>query len=133
LRVGESLDLTLLRIWIADHTDCPATALTGAGIGLGALTSNGKTSAVADATIALDLSQTLEVTLLLSAQVALNHDIVALDDVNDLRELLVGELTSTNVRINSSLNEDFTCGAIPDPINIREGSLNSLIVWNLDS
>ncbi len=65
-------------------SDSALGTLAGTSIGLGALAAAGQILAMAGATEALDLDQTLDVQRDVAAQVAFNDDVVFVDVVTDL-------------------------------------------------
>src|SRR5262245_40854333 len=66
-------------------------AFTGARVGMGALAANRKPLAVAQAAVAAEIHQPLDVQLNFAPQITLDH-VVAVDDFADLERLRVGEL-----------------------------------------
>src|SRR4051812_30817430 len=76
----------------ANDTDRLAGTLAGARVGLGALPTDRQASQVADAAIALDALQPFQVHADLAAKIALNNVFAVLNGVNDLGELLLGEI-----------------------------------------
>ena len=77
---------------IALHADRLARTFARAGVGLGALAAHRQTAHVADATIALDALQALEVHAEFAAQIAFDHVLAILNRVNDLRQLRFGQI-----------------------------------------
>jgi hypothetical protein len=65
-----------------------AGALAGAGVGAGALAAHGQAAAMADAAVAIDGLEALEIRLDFPAQVALDGELAGGDGVDELVKLL---------------------------------------------
>ncbi len=87
IQFGELVDAGL-GVRVALHADGFARAFARAGVGLRALAAHGQAAHVADAAVALDALQALEVHAEFAAQVAFDDVLAFLDRVNDLGELL---------------------------------------------
>src|ERR1700742_3607559 len=70
--------------------DRPSLALAGAGVGVGALAADGQALAVAEAAIAGQVHQPLDVHRRLAAEVAL-HIVLGVDRLAQVEDLLIGE------------------------------------------
>ena len=77
-----------LRRGIAHHADGFAGAFAGAGVGLRTLSADRQTAQVADAPVAFDGLEALEVQTEFTAEVALDDIFAFLDGVDDLGQLL---------------------------------------------
>src|SRR5438046_1382099 len=86
--------------------DSLTRALAGAGVRTGALDAVGQVSAVAAATVAVDVLEPLDVLLNLTAEGAFDH-VRAVDDVDDAADLVFVELAGLLHRIDVGLFEDF--------------------------
>src|SRR5207244_2636791 len=99
--------------------DRPRRPLAGAGVGVGALAAHRQTAAVAQATIAAEIHQPLDVHGDLAPQVALD-DVVPIDHFADLQHLLVGELRHAPLGRDADLVHDFLGLGRPDAIDVLE-------------
>ena len=79
--------------------------LAGTSIGLGALTANRQAAAMAQAAVAANLNQTLDIQADLTAQVTLDV-VVALDDFTQLSSLFFGQVLNAGIRIDTGLSKD---------------------------
>src|SRR5690348_1130582 len=76
--------------------DCLGRPLAGARIGMRALTADRKAAAMAQAAIAAEIHQTLDVDADLATKVTL-HEIVAIDDFADLKHFLIRQLIDATI------------------------------------
>ena len=72
-----------------------------------------------NAPVAVDLLETLHVSLQLSPEVTLDERLIAGDDVDDLGNLVIAELTGPQVGIDPGLIKDLLRRRASDSINIR--------------
>ena len=91
-------EFTSLGVLGADDADGLARALAGAGVGLGALAADGKTAAMADATVAIDRLEALQIALDIPAEIALDQQAAAGDRVDDGVELLDAQILGARHR-----------------------------------
>jgi len=119
--------------WAAHDADGLAWAFAGAGVGLSALAPDGQTTQVADSAIALDTLQTLEVHADFAAEIAFDDIFAVLDGVNNLRELLLGQVLGANGGIDIGLGEDIARVAGPDAVDIAQRDVNALVRGNFDA
>ena len=119
--------------WAADHADGLARALASAGISLSALAANGQTAQVADAAVAFDALQALEVHANLPAQVTFDHVFAVLDRMDDLGELLFGQVFGANIGIDLGVNQNDLGVAGTDAVDVSQGDLNPFVRWNFYS
>jgi len=117
-------------VWVALHTDGLAGTFAGAGVGLRALTAHRQAAHVADATIALDALEALEVHADFTAEIAFDHILAVLDGVDDLRELRFAEVLGPDFRVNVGASQDFDRVARADAVNIPQRDINALIRRN---
>jgi len=127
MRTGERLFLGAL------HTDRLARSLACAGIGGGALPTDREAAAMADAAIAIDGLEALEVGLQLAAQIAFNRELARGDGVDDLVELLGGQILGADVRIDIGLLEDAERGARANAVDVRKRRGNALVAGNFNA
>src|SRR5581483_5582292 len=119
--------------WTADHTDGFARALAGTGIGLRALAADGQTTQVAHASVALDTLQALEIHADFAAQVALDDIFAILNGMDNLGQLLLGQVLGADARIDIGLGQDIARIGRTDPIDITQGDVDALIGRNFNA
>ena len=110
-----------------------ARALAGACIGAGALAANGEAAAMADAAIAIDGLEAFQVCLKLPAQITLDGELAGSDGVDELVELLRGQVLRPGIGVDVGLIEDLFGGAGTDPVDVRKGGFDSLIPGDFNS
>lgn len=108
-----------------------ALTLAGAGVGAGALSANGKTTLEADSAVAVDGGEALHLSLLLTTKVTLDEDSFVLDHGGNLDELLFAQLAGADVRVDTSMVEDFGSRGGADSKDIRKRSLNPLLIGDV--
>src|SRR3954447_1081124 len=106
--------------------------LARARVGLGVLAADGEAAAVAQPAVAADLHQALDVLRTLAAQVALD-DVVAVDQVAELGDLVVGEVAHLAVRLDAELGEDLVRGRLADPVDVGQADLDALVARDVDA
>ena len=74
---------------------------------------------MANATIAIDGLETLQIGLNLTTEITLDGQFAGGDGMNDVVQLLRREILRSNVRLDVRLLKDLLRGARPDPVNIR--------------
>jgi hypothetical protein len=115
-----------LGVRIALHADRLARTFARAGVGLGALAAHGQAAHVADATVALDALQALEVHAEFAAQIAFDDIFAFLDRVNDLGELRLGQILRADGRVNVRAFENLLRVDRADAVNVAERNVNAL-------
>src|SRR3954463_279236 len=123
--------LLLPCLLLARHLHALGT-LARAGVGLGVLTSHRQAAPVAQAAVAADLHQALDVLRALAAQVTLDH-VVTVDDVAQLRHLVVREVPDLAVRLDPELGEDLVRGRPADAVDVRQADLDALVEGDVDA
>src|SRR3712207_763623 len=100
-RRGAGIGLLLPRLLLAGdgHALRP---LAGARVGLRLLPAHGQPAAMAQAAVAADLHQALDVLGALAPQIALDRE-VGVDEVAELRDLVLGEVADVGVRADAEL------------------------------
>ena len=88
-------------------------------------------AAVADAAVAADLHQALDGLGALAAEVALNG-VVAVDQVAELRDLVLGQVPHVGVRADAELGEELVRRGPADPVDVREADLDALVEGDVD-
>ena len=87
---------------------------------------------MAQATIAADLHQSLDVLRRLATQVTLDR-VVRIDIVTKLDDLFFGEVAHARVRINAGLLANLLCAGQTDTINVSQTNLHALIARKVDT
>src|SRR3954470_10811852 len=119
--------------WAADHTDGLAGTFAGAGVSLRALAADRQAAQMADAAVTLDALQTLEIHPDFAAEIAFDDVFAVLDGVDDLGELLLGEIFSADARVNVGFGQDDRRVTRADAVDVAEGDINALIGRNFYS
>jgi len=124
---------TSFSVGIALYADGLARALASARIRLGALPANGQTPEVANAAIAFDALQTLQVHADLPAQIAFYHVFAILNRVNDLGELLFIQAFGTNARIDVGLGQNGFCINRADAVDVTQRNVDAFLARYFNS
>jgi len=98
-----------------------ARAFAGAGVGAGALTAHREATAMADATVAIDRLEALQVRGNFAAKVTLEHPFVFGDDMEDLVELFFREILSPHVGIQACFFNELVGARGAYAVDITEG------------
>ena len=80
-----------------------------------------------DAAIGFDALQSLEIHADLAAQVALDDVLAILNGVNDLRELLLGQILGADARVDIRLSQDDFRVAGANAVNVAERNVDALV------
>lgn len=129
----DDLDLAGLGILVALHADSLTGSFACACVGAGALTAHGETAAVTDAAIAVDGLKALEVGLQFAAEITFNENLAAGDGVDNLTELFVRKVLSTDVGVHVGKLEDAFDVLPADSINVGKRSFDTLLAGNFDT
>jgi len=124
---------TGLGVRIALDTDSLARAFARARVGRGALTADREATEVADAAIALDALQTLEVHAEFAAQVTFDDILAVLNGVNDLGHLLFGQVLGAGLRFDLRYLKDGDSIGGSDAVDVAQGDVDSLVARNFNS
>ena len=127
------LDFSRLGVFAALDADGFARPLAGAGVGGCALPANRQAAAVADAPVAVDGLEALEIALHFAAQIALDRDLVRVDRMDDRVELFGREILRAGVRINVRLFENLLRVARAHPINVGQRGFDAFVAGNIYS
>src|SRR5699024_3401827 len=101
--------------------------LAGAGVGLAALTADRQPAAVADAPVAADLAETLDVQGHGAAQIALHH-VAVVDGLTELGLLSLGQVLHPGVGVDTSLRQDVLGALSANAVDIRKANFDTLIL-----
>src|ERR1700748_488231 len=96
-----------LGVRVALHTNRLTRTFARAGVGLRALTAHRQTALVADATIAFDALQTLQIHTEFAAQIAFDHVFAFLDRMHDLGELRFSQILRADRTVDIRAFENF--------------------------
>jgi len=120
-------------IGVALHPDGFARAFAGAGIGGGALASNGQAAQVTDAAVAFDALEAFEVQPQFAAQVTFNQIFAILDGMDDLGELLLIQIFGANASSDFGLLQNLERIGRTNAIDVTQSDINSLLARYFDS
>ena len=119
--------------WVTDDTDGLAGSFACAGVGLGALSANGKATEVPNAAIAFDALQALEIHTDFTTKVAFDDILPILNGVNDLGELLFAKIFCANSRVNIGLGQNVFRVAGTNAVNVAQRDVDALIGWDFNA
>jgi hypothetical protein len=107
-------------------------ALTGTGIGMGALAANGQAAAVAATPVTTQVHQSLHIHGHFAPEVAFDLKFLV-DCLADPHQFVVGEVVYPPFRGNADILANL-CGRVPsDAVNIREGDYHPLRGRNINA
>ena len=87
---------------------------------------------MAEAAVAADVHEALDVQLDLAAEVALDLE-AAVDDLADLGDVGLGEVLDADVGVDAGLGEDLLGAREPHPVDVRERVLDALLTREVDA
>ncbi len=105
-------------------------AFARTGIGASTLSTARKAAFVADAAIAADFGETLDVKRNFTAKVAFGA--VFGDLVTKSGQLLIGEVFGADVDIDASILADFLCGRVSDTIDVGKGNDDPFLIRDIN-
>src|SRR5262245_42098592 len=120
-------------VGIALDSDGLARSFARARVGGRSLAAHGQAAQVPDAAVGLDALEPLQVHTDFAAQVAFDHVLSFLDGVNDLGELLFGEILRADARLDVCAFEDHHRVGRSDPVNVSERDINAFVPRNLNT
>jgi hypothetical protein len=85
---------------------------------------------VANTAIALDALQPLEVHANLAAKIAFDDILAILNGVDNLRELLLGQIFGADGGIYLRLDQDFLGIGGANAVNVAKRDVDALVRWN---
>lgn len=106
--------------------------LTGTGVGLGALTTHGQTTTVAQALVAADLDLATDVGLNLAAKVTLDLERL-LDVLAELCQVLVREVLAPEIRADAGGVKDFLGAGTADAVDVCQCDLHALFARKINT
>jgi len=107
-------------------------ALTGARIGVRALAADRQALAMAEATIAGEVHQTLDVHRGLATQIAF-HGVTGVDRLTDLQHFLVGQVLHAASRREAELGGDFLGLGRANAMNVGQRDFDALVGRDVDT
>src|SRR5690242_16659051 len=105
--------------------DSPLGALPGAGVRVGALAADGETLPMAQAAVAAEVHQPLDVHRDLATEITLDL-VIRLDDLADGPGLLLGEVLGPGGQVDARLGHDVLGGLVSDPVDVLQGDHHPL-------
>ena len=97
------------------------------------MAAHGKTTAVADATVAIDGLEALEITLNFTTKVAFDGNLVGVDRVNDRVQLFGREILGAGIGVDVGLFKNFRGVAGAHAIDVRQGGFDAFVSGDVDS
>ena len=116
---------------IALHADGLARALPRTRVSLGALTADRQAAEVADAAVALDTLEALQVHTDFAAQIAFDHVFAFLDGVHDLRKLRFAQIFSADGAINIGALQNLLRIDRTNSVNVTKRDIDALFRRNV--
>src|SRR5439155_18500458 len=104
-----------------------------ASVGLGALAAHRQAAQVANPSIALDTLEPLQIHSDLAAQVPLDDVLAVLNRVDDLRELLLGQVFGADAGVNFGLGQDDFRVAGTKAVNVAQSDFDAFVGRNFYS
>src|SRR5690606_26813266 len=101
-------------------------ALTGAGVGVGALAANRQTATVAQTTVAAEIHQALDIHRGLAAQIALDQ-MIGINRLADFHDFGVAQRVHTHVRGKTDGLADFLGFSRANTVNIGQCNQHPLV------
>ena len=98
-----------------------------------ALTTNWQTFAMSSALVRADLDLPLDVGLDVAAEVALEHPLVVGDEVQDLVQLLLGQVLRPHVGVQARFLNELIGPRGPDPVDVTQGVRDFLLRGNFNA
>src|SRR5690606_8408373 len=108
-----------------------ARTLAGTGVGLGALTANREAATVAQATVATQVHQTLDLHVDFAAQVTLGGELG--DFATQQFDLLVAEIFDFRCRIDTGSCTDVLRSSATDTVDIGQRDNSVLVIRNVNA
>ena len=88
---------------------------------------------MANASIAIDCLETLQIACDFPSEVALEHPFVLGDDVKNLVELLFREVLRPHIRVKASFLDEQIGPSGTDAVDVTEGKRDFLLSRNIDA
>ena len=120
-----------LGVGVALHADGLAGTFAGAGVGLGALAADREAAQMADATVALDALEALQVHTDFAAEIAFDDVLAILDGVHDLRELSFAQVFRAHCAIDARAFQNLFRIHRADSVDITKRDIDALLRGNV--
>jgi hypothetical protein len=88
---------------------------------------------MADTAVAVNRLQTLQIALDFPTKITFDRKLAFRDCLDDFVEIVGGQVLRPNVGIDGRLLQNALCRCRPNSVNVRQGRLNSLISWDINS
>ena len=105
----------------------------GTSVSVGALAADREALAVTKAAVAADVHKALDVLVALTAEVALNHDLILIDIIADGVNLILGEVLNARIHVNIALDANLRRSGAADAVNVGQTDLNALLTREVDT
>jgi hypothetical protein len=105
----------------------PARAFTGSGIGMSALTANGKTPAMSQSPVTAKVHEALDIHRDLGPQITF-HLQMGIYDLPDRIYLDIAQIVTLGVPVDRGRLQNFACRRSADAINIGESDFDALVL-----
>src|SRR6266850_6946528 len=119
--------------WAPDNSDRLARSFARSRVCLGPLAAHRQAAQVANATIALDALQALQIHADFPPEIAFNDILPVLDGMDNLGKLLLRQILGADAGIDLGLGQDIFCVAGANSIDVAEGNVDALVRRNFNS
>ena len=113
------------------HADRFARTFAGTGVGLGALTADREATEVANAAVALDTLEALQVHTDFAAEIALDDVLAFLDGMHDLGQLSFAQILGADGAIDACTLQDLFGINGTDAVDVTKGDIDALLRRNV--
>lgn len=127
------LDFAGFSVGVADDADGFAGAFASASVGLRALATDWEAATVADAPVAINSLEALEVLLDFAAEVTFDEDAVGVDGLDDFVELFGGKVFCADIGVDAGVFEDLFHVAGSDAVDVREGGFDAFVARDVNT
>jgi hypothetical protein len=110
--------------------NCLALALSRASVCPGALTAHGQTSAMADASVASDIHQALDIHLHFAPQGAF-HFVVGSDDAANPCHFIICQVANLLIEVDTSPRENVSCSCVTNTKNVCKANFCALFLGKI--
>ena len=128
--IAALLDLSLR--FVADGADCDFLALSGSGVGPGALSAAGQILAVADSPVAVDRLKASDILRKRASEIAFDDELV-LQHRRNGRDVLVGDLIGFGAGFDFRAFDQFRRDGGSDSVDVPEGVFDALVPRDVNS
>ena len=128
--IAALLDLSLR--FVADGADCDFLALSGSGVGPGALSAAGQILAVADSPVAVDRLKASDILRKRASEIAFDDELV-LQHRRNGRDVLVGDLIGFGAGFDFRAFDQLRRDGGSDSVDVPEGVFDALVPRDVNS